>query len=197
MLADEGLSIYPCGREDIDTGQIDRRVLAMLEYLRSKGFEADDHRAEVRPRLPDHLRQRLRAHHRRRRRHRRDQRRPGHRPPGPGTLTDQLIKDVLQLQGTMHPHQVISLEDLPGETSFAMADHYDHVHVGYHADRNRQPARSAVGAAEPGPVAAPDRPARADRKPGSADRAVEVLGSRRDEEQNAARTAGGYRAGED
>ncbi len=32
----------------------------------------------------------------------------------------------------MHPHQVISLEDLPGETSFALADHYDHVHVGYH-----------------------------------------------------------------
>ena len=51
---------------------------------------------------------------------------------GPGTLTDELIKTVLQLQGTMHPHQVISLEDLPGETSFALADHYDHVHVGYH-----------------------------------------------------------------
>ena len=32
----------------------------------------------------------------------------------------------------MHPHQVISLEDLPGETSFALPDHYDHVHVGYH-----------------------------------------------------------------
>jgi hypothetical protein len=50
---------------------------------------------------------------------------------GPGTLTDELIKTVLQLQGTMHPHQVISLEDLPGETSLALPDHYDHVHVGY------------------------------------------------------------------
>jgi hypothetical protein len=50
---------------------------------------------------------------------------------GPGTPTDELIRTVLQLQGTMHPHQVISLEDFPGETSFAMADHYDHVHVGY------------------------------------------------------------------
>ena len=28
---------------------------------------------------------------------------------------------------------MISLEDLPGPASFAMADHYDHVHVGYHA----------------------------------------------------------------
>ena len=51
---------------------------------------------------------------------------------GPGTMTDELIRDVLALQGTMHPHQVISLEDLPGETSFALPDHYDHVHVGYH-----------------------------------------------------------------
>jgi hypothetical protein len=50
---------------------------------------------------------------------------------GPGTLTDELIRTVLQLQGTMHPHQVISLEDLPGETSFPLPDHYDHVHVGY------------------------------------------------------------------
>ncbi|HYH52737.1 MAG TPA: hypothetical protein VD761_01295, partial [Solirubrobacterales bacterium] len=24
-------------------------------------------------------------------------------------------------------------QDLPGETSIAMSDHYDHVHVGYHA----------------------------------------------------------------
>jgi murein DD-endopeptidase MepM/ murein hydrolase activator NlpD len=31
----------------------------------------------------------------------------------------------------MHPHQVISLENLPGETSFALPDHYDHVHIGY------------------------------------------------------------------
>ena len=31
----------------------------------------------------------------------------------------------------MHPHQVISLEDLPGPTSFALADHDDHVHIGY------------------------------------------------------------------
>ncbi len=32
----------------------------------------------------------------------------------------------------MQPHQVISLEDLPGPISFAMADHGDHVHVGYY-----------------------------------------------------------------
>jgi murein DD-endopeptidase MepM/ murein hydrolase activator NlpD len=132
VLDDEGLSIYTCGREDIAAGAIDRRVLAMLEYLRSKGFEltitslrcghgflttsgnVSEHTTgdavdiAVINGVPV----------------------TGHQ--GPGTLTDELIRDVLQLQGTMHPHQVISLEDLPGETSFAMADHYDHVHVGYH-----------------------------------------------------------------
>jgi murein DD-endopeptidase MepM/ murein hydrolase activator NlpD len=132
VLADNGLSIYPCGREDIETGQIDRRVLAVLEYLRSKGFtltitalkcghgyltssgNVSEHTtgdavdiAEING-VPV----------------------TGHQ--GPGTLVDQLIKDVLQLQGVMHPHQVISLEDLPGETSFALPDHYDHVHIGYH-----------------------------------------------------------------
>ncbi len=132
VLADSGLTIYPCGREDIATGQIDRRVLAMLEYLRSKGFElgisalkcghsllttsgnVSEHSSgdavdiAVIDGVPV----------------------AGHQ--GPGTKTDELIRDVLALQGTMHPHQVISLEDLPGETSFAMPDHYDHVHVGYH-----------------------------------------------------------------
>jgi hypothetical protein len=51
---------------------------------------------------------------------------------GPGTLTDSLIRTVLKLQGTMQPHQVISLEDLPGPISFALPDHADHVHVGFY-----------------------------------------------------------------
>jgi hypothetical protein len=132
VLDDKGLSIYSCGREDIATGQIDRRVLAMLEYLRSKDFEltitalkcghsllttsgnVSEHSTgdAVDIAVINGV--------------------PVTGNQGPGTLTDELIRDVLALQGTMHPHQVISLEDLPGETSFALPDHYDHVHVGYH-----------------------------------------------------------------
>jgi hypothetical protein len=132
VLDDKGLSIYGCGREDIAGGKIDRRILALLEYLRTKGFRltitslecghglltssgnVSEHTTgdavdiAVIDGVPV----------------------TGHQ--GPGTLTDELIHDVLQLQGTMHPHQVISLEDLPGETSFALPDHYNHVHVGYH-----------------------------------------------------------------
>jgi hypothetical protein len=146
VLADEGLSIYTCGREDIATGQIDRRVLAMLEYLRSKGFEltitalkcghgylttsgnVSEHTTgdAVDIAVINGT--------------------PVTGNQGPGTMTDELIRDVLQLQGTMHPHQVISLEDLPGETSFAMSDHFDHVHVGYHAIEAGNPLEAQYSA---------------------------------------------------
>ncbi|MBA3867112.1 MAG: lytic murein transglycosylase [Solirubrobacterales bacterium] len=133
VLSDKGLSIYPCGREDIETGQIDRRVLAVLEYLRSKGVEeltitalkcghsilttsgnVSEHTTGDAVDIADIEGIPVTGHQ------------------GPGTLVDKLIRDVLALQGTMHPHQVISLEDLPGETSFALPDHYDHVHIGYY-----------------------------------------------------------------
>jgi Transglycosylase SLT domain/Peptidase family M23 len=131
VLADKHLDIYSCGRTDIATGRIDRRVLAMLEFLVSKGFEltitslecghsimtssgyVSEHSTGDAVDIPVINGVPVTGHQ------------------GPGTLTDELIRTVLQLQGTMHPHQVISLEDLPGPTSFALGDHYDHVHVGF------------------------------------------------------------------
>jgi hypothetical protein len=140
VLADKGLEIYECGREDIAAGTIDRRILAMLEYLRTQGFKltitslncghgllttsgnVSEHSTGDAVDIAVINGTPVTGHQ------------------GPGTPTDDLVRAVLQLQGTMHPHQVISLEDLPGETSFAMADHYDHVHVGY------QPLEGAAGA---------------------------------------------------
>ena len=55
VLADKSSRIYACGRTDIATGQIDRRVLATLEYLVAQGLPPDDHLAQVRPRLPHRL----------------------------------------------------------------------------------------------------------------------------------------------
>ena len=37
----------------------------------------------------------------------------------------------MTLQGTMRPHQIISLLDL-GRNTMALPDHYNHIHVGYH-----------------------------------------------------------------
>jgi murein DD-endopeptidase MepM/ murein hydrolase activator NlpD len=130
VLADPRLSIYECGRNDIRTGQIDERILAAMEYLVSRGYRltitslkcghsflttsgnVSEHStgdamdiAQVNG-IPIIGNQ------------------------GPGTITDAVIRDLLQLQGTMQPHQIISLENLGGP-SFAMADHNDHIHVGY------------------------------------------------------------------
>jgi hypothetical protein len=146
VLADEGLTIYSCGREDIAAGRIDRRILAMLEYLRSKGFvltitalecghslmttsgNISEHSTGDAVDIAEINGTPVTGHQ------------------GAGTMTDDLIHAVLQLQGTMHPHQVISLEDLPGETSFAMPDHYDHVHVGYHPIETGNPLEEQVSA---------------------------------------------------
>jgi hypothetical protein len=132
VLEDKGLEIYECGREDVASGRIDRRILAVLEYLRTKGFELTITALECGHGLmtsSGNVSEHSTG----------DavdiaviNGTPVTGNQGPGTMTDELIRDALQLQGTMHPHQVISLEDLPGETSFAMGDHYDHVHIGYH-----------------------------------------------------------------
>jgi hypothetical protein len=131
VLADEGLDIYQCGREDIEAGKIDRRVLAVLEYLRSKGFtlrisalecghgiltesgNVSEHSTGDAVDIAEIDGVNVTGHQ------------------GPETLVHQLIEDVLELQGPMQPHQVISLEDFPGEVSFAEPSHYDHVHIGY------------------------------------------------------------------
>ena len=132
VLADPRLSIYACGRNDIKTGQIDQRVLATMEYLADSGFRltitslkcghsalttsgnVSEHTTGDAMDIADINGVPVAGHQ------------------GPGTLADSLIKTVLKLQGTMQPHQVISLEDLPGPISFAMPDHWDHVHVGFY-----------------------------------------------------------------
>ena len=50
---------------------------------------------------------------------------------GRGSITEAVVETLLRLQGTMRPHQLISLMDLGGP-SFSMADHADHIHVGYY-----------------------------------------------------------------
>jgi Transglycosylase SLT domain len=130
VLADPKLSIYSCGRNDIQTGQIDRRILAVLEYLVAKGYRltitslkcghsyltssgnvsAHSYGSAVDIAAVNGI--------------------PilGHQ--GRGSITDAVIKDLLLLQAAMRPAQIISLMEL-GPPTFAMADHNDHIHVGY------------------------------------------------------------------
>ena len=130
VLNDPALSIYACGRNDIQTGQIDRRVLATMEYLVAKGYRltitslkcghsyltasgnvsAHSYGSALDIAAVNGI--------------------PitGHQ--GPGSITEAVIKDLLLLQGTMRPAQIISLMDL-GPPTFILPDHYNHIHVGY------------------------------------------------------------------
>jgi hypothetical protein len=130
VLADPRLEIYSCGREDIQTGQIDRRVLAMLEYLVQRGF-----RLTITSLKCGHsyfTSSGNVSHHS-----------SGNAVDiaqingipvlgnqGPGSITESLVEDVMALQGSMAPAQIISLMDF-GANTYAMGDHDDHVHVGY------------------------------------------------------------------
>ncbi len=138
VLADERIQIYSCGRDDIRAGQINRRVLATLAYLsesglsptvtslrcghgyytksghvshHSSGNAVDISRINGTPVL-------------------------GHQEPG--GVVDQAVRRIAQLQGALAPSQVISLFDI-GWPTLAMADHADHIHVGF------QPAPGETG----------------------------------------------------
>jgi hypothetical protein len=130
VLNDPALSIYACGRNDVASGQIDRRVLAALEYLVAKGYRltitslkcghsyltasgnvsAHSYGSAVDIAAVNGI--------------------PIEGHQGPGTITEAVIKDLLLLQGTMRPAQIISLMDL-GPPTFILPDHYNHIHVGY------------------------------------------------------------------
>jgi hypothetical protein len=132
VLEDRRIDIYGCGRDDIRAGAIDRRVLATLEYLAVSGLKptvsslqcghglmttsgnVSEHStgtavdiAAVNG-IPIY----------------------GHQ--GPNSIADVTIQRLLTLQGTMKPHQIISLMTFEGaDNTLAMADHDDHIHVGW------------------------------------------------------------------
>jgi hypothetical protein len=130
VLTDSRVQVYDCGRRDIRAGNIDRRVLATLEFLSASGLKPTVSALECghgyytsSGNVSEHssgsavdiaaingipiL---------------------GHQ--GEGSITDMTIRRLLTLQGTMKPHQIISLLDFGGST-MALPDHADHIHVGF------------------------------------------------------------------
>jgi murein DD-endopeptidase MepM/ murein hydrolase activator NlpD len=131
VLADRQVELSDCDRIEVRGGQIDRRILGTLAYLSEQGFQLtitsmlcgrhgsittsgniSNHSfgGAVDIAMINGV--------------------PVLGNQGPGTLTHELLKAVLRLQGTMVPDELISLENLGGP-SFAMGDHADHVHIGY------------------------------------------------------------------
>jgi Transglycosylase SLT domain len=132
VLGSSAIEIYPCGRQDIQTGQIDRRVLATLEFLAVSGLKptvsalkcghselttegnVSEHSTGDAVDISEINGIPIVGHQ------------------GPGSITDTTIRKLLTLQGSMEPHQIISLMSYPGApNTLAKADHYNHIHVGF------------------------------------------------------------------
>jgi murein DD-endopeptidase MepM/ murein hydrolase activator NlpD len=130
VLANPRLEMYECGRQDIRTGQIDRRIMAMMEYLVGRGFRLTV--TSLKCGHSFYTSSGSVSHHA-----------TGNAVDiaqingipvlgnqGRGSITEAVVKEVMALQGTMAPAQIITLMDM-GANTFAMADHDDHIHVGY------------------------------------------------------------------
>jgi hypothetical protein len=68
-----------------------------------------------------------------------------------GGIAEQAVRRLMTLQGTMRPHQIISLLDF-GANTMAMADHYNHIHVGFRPmfGTNRKLGKQAQVVLKPG-----------------------------------------------
>jgi hypothetical protein len=130
VLHDPRLLIYPGGRDDVASGKVDVRVLAAMLYLADTFHQVtvscliSGHRLYARPGvISAHIYGRavdvaalggVSIY--------------GHQEPG--GITEQGVRALLMLPGSMLPAQVISLLGLGGP-SFPLANHYDHIHIGY------------------------------------------------------------------
>ncbi|HEX6583253.1 MAG TPA: lytic murein transglycosylase [Thermoleophilaceae bacterium] len=150
VLSDERIDVYECGRDDIRSGQIDRRILATLAYLAESG---------LRPGVTS-----LKCGHG----FYTSSGNVSHHSSGnavdiatvngipilghqeTGGITEQTVRRLMQLQGTMAPAQIISLFEIGG-TTFAMADHADHIHVGFQPmfGANRKLGKQALAVLAP------------------------------------------------
>jgi hypothetical protein len=151
VLEDPRIDIYPGGRDDIRTGQIDRRVLATLEYLAESGFRTtitslrtghgfltasgnvSEHSSGNAVDIATVNGISILGHQ------------------DPGGITDQVVRRLMLLQGTMQPHQIISLLDY-GANTYAMGDHADHIHVGFKPlfGNNKKLGLQALAVLKPG-----------------------------------------------
>jgi murein DD-endopeptidase MepM/ murein hydrolase activator NlpD len=132
VLSNPRIDIYECGRRDVRSGGIDRRVLATLEFLAASGLKptvtslhcghgfytaggnVSEHSTGTAVDIARINGISILGHQ------------------GKGSITELTIRRLLTLQGTMKPHQIISLMEFEGaDNTFSMGDHADHIHVGF------------------------------------------------------------------
>jgi hypothetical protein len=130
VLNDGRITIYPGGRLDLASGRVDVRVVVLIEYLADTYGQVtvscliSGHRLYARPGvISAHIYGRavdvadlggIPIY--------------GHQEPG--GITERAVRAILLLPSELQPKQVISLLGLGGP-SFALVNHYDHIHIGY------------------------------------------------------------------
>ncbi len=148
VLSDPGIDIYQCGRQDIASGKIDKRVLAVLAFLSRTGLkptvsalECGHSEITVSGFVSEHFTGDavdisaingipIAGHQ------------------GAGTITDLTIRTLLTLQGEFVPHQIISLMQYPGApNTLAMAEHWNHIHIGFRPTAADAPLSAAAAKA--------------------------------------------------
>ena len=130
LLSDRNVSIYEAGRNDLVQNKVDVRVLTVIAYLRETFGQVtvssliSGHRLYARPGvISAHV-----AGHALDVSGLGDVSIQGHQEPG--GMTERAVREILFLPAEVMPRQVISLLGLGGP-SFPMADHYNHIHIGF------------------------------------------------------------------
>jgi hypothetical protein len=130
LLSDPMVSIYEGGRNDIVQDKVDVRVLAVIAYLRESFGQVtvssliSGHRLYARPGvISAHI-----AGHAVDISGLANTPIQGHQEPG--GMTERAVRAILFLPSEVMPRQVISLLGLGGP-SFPLADHYNHIHIGF------------------------------------------------------------------
>jgi murein DD-endopeptidase MepM/ murein hydrolase activator NlpD len=121
VLHGGGVRLGTCARQDVQEGRVDKRVLAMLEYLAVSGLKPTVSGLACAPLAPAALAANARAS---------DSSEAvaitaingipiaGHQ--GQGSIADETVRKLLMLQGVARPQQVVSLMNYPG-ASVALA----------------------------------------------------------------------------
>jgi hypothetical protein len=135
VLSDPHVQVYACGRRDVEAGLIDRRVLAVIEFLSASGLDPDVSGLEC-----------------------------GHSATGatgtdaagatgasvdiskingipvsghqqPGSITDITIRRLLTLQGSMRPNQIVSDISYKAQpNTLALPDHKNRIQITFTPD---------------------------------------------------------------
>ena len=151
VLNDPRIEVYDCGRRDVLSGQIDRRVLATLKFLTSSGLKptvsslkcghsylskagtVSEHSSGNAVDIAAVNGIPIIGHQ------------------GTGSITDITIRRLLTLQGSMKPHQIISLMTFKGaDNTLSLSDHDDHIHVGFYPQYSGKLATQYNAALKPG-----------------------------------------------